>query len=162
MSRRRFMPFSPEESRREIERIMGEPAARIQLGPAEAKSPVPTRLQSNYYWAPFSLFSGLARAALPLLSGPAWKICTVVAIRQLESGLPRQNASTPVAISLGDFCAAAHLSRMTVAKAIREAIAADWLAQEKRRTPHGGNSVAVYALNWRRAERAERERRKNR
>jgi hypothetical protein len=28
------------------------------------------------------------------------------------------------------------------------------------RTPHGGNAVALYAINWKWAERAERERRK--
>jgi hypothetical protein len=161
MSRRsqRFRPFSSEESRRDVDRIMGapaEPAARILLGPAEAKAPVPTRLQSKYHWNPFSLFSGLAAAVLPLLSPPAWKILTAVAIRQLHLGLPGENAATPVAISLDDFCVATHLSRMTVIKAIREVIQADWLAQEKRRTPH----CSLYSINWKRVERAERERRK--
>jgi hypothetical protein len=60
----------------------------------------------------------------------------------------------------GEARRAAHLSRMTVIAAIREAIQADWLSQENRRTPHGGNAVALYAVNWRRAERAERLRRK--
>jgi hypothetical protein len=129
-------------------------------GPTEAKEPVPTQLQSTYYWNPFSLLSGLAEAALPALSPPAWKICTVVAMRQLRSGLPTRNASCPVAISIQDFSTAAHLSRMTVIAAVRQAIQVDWLAQEKRRTPHGGQAVALYSINWRRAERAERERRK--
>jgi hypothetical protein len=95
-----------------------------------------------------------------VLSPAAWKICTVVAIRQLGQGLPAQNASIPVAVSIADFCTAAHLSRMTVIAAIREAIQAEWLAQEKRRTAHGGNAVALYSINWRRAERGERLRRK--
>jgi hypothetical protein len=48
---------------------------------------------------------------------------------------------------------------MTVTRAIQEATAADWLAQEKRRTQHRGNAVALYIINWKRAERAERARR---
>jgi hypothetical protein len=137
-----------------------EPAARILLGPAEARASVPTRLQSKYAWNPFSLISGLAAAALPLLSSPAWKICTVVAVRQLHLGVSGQNAGTPVAISFGDFCAATQLSRMTVIKAIREVIQAEWLTQEKRRTPYGGQAVSLYSINWKKAERVERERRK--
>jgi hypothetical protein len=74
--------------------------------------------------------------------------------------LPAQNASRPASVSIGDFCAEAHLSRMTVIAAIREAVRAEWLTQEKRHTPHGGNAVALYSINWRRAERAERARRK--
>ena len=138
MSRRRFVPFSPEESRRGVDLVMGasvQPAARILLGPAEVRASVPVRPPSKYAWNPFSLFSGLAAAALPLLSPPAWKICTAVAVRQLHLGVSGQNAGTPVAISFDDFCMATHLSRMTVIKAIREGIQADWLAQEKRRTP---------------------------
>jgi hypothetical protein len=118
-------------------------------------------LQSNYYWSPFSLLSGLAVAALPVLSPPAWKICTIVAIRQFWLGLPAQNASHPVAVSIQDFCTAAHLSRATVIAAVREAIQAEWLLQQKRRTPHGGNAVALYSINWRRAERTERLRRQS-
>jgi hypothetical protein len=164
MSGRRFAPFSAEECKQAVDDILqnsNQAARKVLLGPAEAKAPVPTRLQSSYYWSPFSLYSGLASAALSVLSAPAWKICTVVAIRQLHLGLPAQNASTPAAISIADFCTATRLSRMTVLAAIREAIRLEWLSQEKRRTPHGGNAVAVYAINWKRAERAERERRKN-
>jgi hypothetical protein len=165
--RRRFVQFDPDEQRRENDRILGapeaaqEPAARILLGPAEARASVPVRPPSKYSWNSFSLFSGLAAAALPLLSPAAWKICTVVAVRQLHlAEAQTRNASTPVAISFDDFCVATHLSRMTVIKAIREIIQADWLAQEKRRTPHGGQAVSLYSINWKKAERAERERRK--
>jgi hypothetical protein len=122
--RQRFVQFDPDEQRRENDRILGapgaaqEPAARL-LGPAEARASVPVRPPSKYAWNPFSLFSGLAAATLPLLSPPAWKICTVVAVRQLHLGVSGQNAGTPVAISLDDFCVATDLSRMTVIKAIR-------------------------------------------
>jgi hypothetical protein len=159
----RFKPFSPEASREAAAEILGDPQAvrDVLFGPAEAKAPVPVRLQSNYYWSPFSLFAGLAAGALPALSPSAWKICTVVAVRQLHAGLPSQNASVaPAAISIGGFWAAAHLSRMTVAAAVKEAVESGWLAQEKRRTQHGGNAVALYSINWKLAERAERERRK--
>ena len=64
---------------------------------------MPVRPPSKYSWNPFSLFSGLAAAALPLLSPPAWKVCTVVAVRQLHLGMLEQNAGTSVAISLDDF-----------------------------------------------------------
>jgi hypothetical protein len=50
---------------------------------------------------------------------------------------------------------------MTVIAAIRAGVEARWLRQEKRRTPHGGNAVALYTIDWSRAEQAERRRRKS-
>jgi hypothetical protein len=37
-----------------------------------------------------------------------------------------------------------------------------WLSQQKRRTPHGGNAVALYSVNFLRAVEAERARREQR
>jgi hypothetical protein len=85
---------------------------------------------------------------------------TVVAVRQLHLGVPDQNAGTPVAISLDDFCVATHLSRMTVIKTIREVIQADRLAQEKRRTPHGGQAVQREPRRSELPSRAQRCRRR--
>src|SRR5262249_4032708 len=104
--------LSPEDARREIDEILSEPTAaelrtqnqtaRILAGPPEAKAAVPVKLASNYYWSPFSLWSGLAAAALPLVTPPCWKILTAIAIRQMHAGLPTQNATVSVAISIGD------------------------------------------------------------
>jgi hypothetical protein len=124
---------------------------------------VPVRLQSNYYWSPPSLFSGLVAAALPEMTAPAWKVCSVVAMAQLNQATQGPDAShgtQPVALSIGDLQAATGLARVTVIGAIKAAVETRWLTQEKRRTPHGGNAVALYSLNWRRAEQAERARRK--
>jgi hypothetical protein len=121
------------------------------------------RTGSPYYWSPPSLFSGLVAAALPELTAPAWKVLSVVAIAQLNQatlGPDASHGTKPIALSIADLQTATGLARVTVIGAVRTAVESRWLTQEKRRTPHGGNAVALYGINWKRAEQAERARRK--
>jgi hypothetical protein len=99
---------------------------------------------------------GLGHAALPVLSGSAWKICFIVAMRQLvaTSG-PVQRTETNIPLSVADFQNASGLARVTVI--VREAVESGWLKREGRRTPHGGNAVALYSSHWVRAEREGRK-----
>jgi hypothetical protein len=164
--RRRRRGYHPEPidedyqvRRDENARILDDLPPAPPIPPPRAGKPVPARLNSPYYWNPWSLFSGLAEV-LPILSPTAWKIVSLVAVRQIRQGLPAQDVSAPVAISLNDFVAQTGMSRVTVAAAIREAVDADWLSQLKSRTPHGGNAVARYSISWTRAVDAEKQRRK--
>jgi hypothetical protein len=151
-------------SRDEIDEILrGNDAL---LAPAqhrpESKPAVPVRLHSNYYWSPSSLLFGLFSEALPLLSAPSWKVCCAVAVRQLEAATMPPDAPyrpSPIALSLAELSQATGLSRVTVILAIRAAAASGWLTQTKRRTPHGGNAVALYSLDWSGAVLAEKRRR---
>lgn len=159
-----------QASREEIDSILedlpveGRPPAWPPAEEArEPAAPVPVRLRSGYYWSPFNLLCGLAHEALPGLSGPAWKVCTAVGIRQMVAATVGKDArfqAAPIALSLGELAAATGLTKVTVIAAIRAAVEAGWLTQEKRRTPHGGNARALYSIDWRRAEQSERRRRK--
>ena len=158
-------------SREEIDSILEDPpledrppAWPVPMEGGEPAAPVPVRLQSDYYWSPFSLLCGLAHEALPELTAPAWKVCTAVGIRQMAAATLGKNARfqpAPIALSLGELAEATGLTRVTVIAAIRAAANAGWLTQQKRRTPHGGNARALYSIDWRRAEQAERRRRKS-
>jgi len=165
--RHRPLAFDPQSTREAWDDIMTDipahPAAPPRVPPVPAQAPVPVRVHSPYYWSPPSLLSGLVSGALPELTAPAWKVVSVIAMAQLNAaalGPDASHSTQPVDLSLADLCAATGLARVTVIAAIRTAVKARWLTQEKRRTPHGGNAVALYGINWKRAEQAERARRK--
>jgi hypothetical protein len=160
MSRRRYHPYPTGEELDEILRAPSSPALPVV---ASRQPSVPVRYQSSYYWSPPSLLSGLVDQALPKLTAPAWKVCSVIAMRQLNAAALGKGApwsTEPIALSITDIAQATRMARVTVISAIRAAVETGWLTQEKRRTPHGGNAVALYGINWRRAEQAERARRK--
>jgi hypothetical protein len=157
--------YQEPATREEIEEILAD-SSPPPWSPSPASpqiAPVPMRLHSAYYWNPFSLLCGLHDVALPQLSPPAWKIVSTIGIRQLAAatlGRDAPHRPSPIALSISDLMIATGLSRVAVIAAIRKTIDSGWLSQEKRRTPHGGNAVALYSIDWQRAERAERTRRK--